>query len=94
MADKGISQLVESHHAELRRRQESLVKGWSKHISAINEHMKAKHGREMTELETCNVAQCLENALENAGRGKHTKLFEATTEDSIEFLGMRELCAA
>lgn len=94
MADNGIAKLVESHHAELQRRQEALVRGWGKHIATINEHMKSKQGREMTDLEKCNVAQCLENALENSSRGKHTRLFEATTEDSIEFLGILELCAA
>ena len=88
MAGKGVQSLVESHLQERQRRKEMLIRGWSRHLNANNEHMKSKHGREMNEIETYNVAQCLENAVDYSARGD-SRLFEATTEDSIKFLGIQ-----
>ena len=87
--DKGMKQLVESRMNEMKQAQVRLVEGWGRHIKAINSHMKSKYGREMSDLEAMNVAQCLENALQNSGLRSSAKLFEVTTEDSIEFLGIQ-----
>lgn len=84
-----IQALVEARMNEMKQQKLRLVEGWSKHIKAINEHMRSKQGREMTEIETMNVAQCLENALQNSGLRSSARLFEATTEDSTQFLGIQ-----
>lgn len=89
MSKNGVQGLVESHIQERQRRQEALVRGWSKHINAIDEHLKSKQGRTMTDIEKMNVAQCLENALDYSARGSQSSLFEATTEDSVKFLGIQ-----
>ncbi len=43
----------------------------------------------MSVHEKRNVAQCLENALIESGLKSRSKLFEATTEDNISFLGIQ-----
>jgi hypothetical protein len=87
--DTGIKQLVESHMAEMQRRQDMLVEGWKTHLTSIDKYMNEKYGRSMNDIERRNVAQCLENALENSGLRSAARMFEATTEDAVKFLGIQ-----
>jgi hypothetical protein len=87
--ETSMNKLVEAKAQEMLRQRQSLVKGWNKYISAIEEHVKSKSGRSLTDIEKVNIAQCLENATMNAVYGQKGRLFEATTEDSIAFLGIQ-----
>jgi len=92
MKNKDISQLVENRFQQLQAQQETLIRVWDPYIKAIEEHIQEKAGRNMAANEKRAVAQCLQNALDESGVG--SVLNEATTEDSIKFLGIRQLCAA
>lgn len=84
-----MNQLIEARMQENARRQEVLVEGWKSNIESVNKYMNARFGRTMTDHETRNLATVLENCLIEAGAAKNSRLFEATTEDSIKFLGVQ-----
>jgi hypothetical protein len=58
-------------------------------IEIVAEGVKAEQGRDMSLYEKMCVAQCMQNAREDALARRNSKLFEATTEDSISFLGIQ-----
>lgn len=58
-------------------------------IEMVAEGVKAEQGRDMTLYEKMCIAQCMQNAREDALARRSSKLFEATTEDSISFLGIQ-----
>lgn len=58
-------------------------------IRAVAKHVQETQGRDITLYEKRNVAQCLYNAMIETGIKQGGKLFEATTEDSISFLGVQ-----
>ncbi len=84
-----INELVESRMQAIAVQQEQLVEAWSPYVSAVDEFLQQTQDREITEYEARNVAQCLENALAEAGIRSRARLFEATTEDNIAFLGIQ-----
>lgn len=86
---KNLNQLVETRLKEIQANQDRLVNSWAPYVKAINEHLQKTQDREMGMQEARNVAQCLENALTEAICKKQNKLFEATTEDAIDFLGVQ-----
>jgi hypothetical protein len=61
----------------------------SKYLKAVNEYVQKVQGRELNEHEKRNIAQCLDNARTETVLGSRSRLFEATTEDSISFLGIQ-----
>jgi predicted TIM-barrel enzyme len=89
-------ELVKSELKSLQESQEALMRRprIKKYLDIVNEHVKENQGRNMTVYEKRNVAQCLYNAVIDTGLKAGTKLFEATTEDNIAFLGVRCMCAA
>lgn len=58
-------------------------------LAAVSRHMEEEHGRPITMHERRNVAQCLYNAILDAGVKQNAKMFEATTMDDISFLGVQ-----
>jgi hypothetical protein len=86
---KNITQLVETRLREMQSQQDRLAESWQPYIIAINEHLKSTQDREMSLSESRNVAQCLENAFVEAMCKKQSRLFETTTEDAIQFLGIQ-----
>lgn len=58
-------------------------------LAAVTRHMEEEHGRPITMHEKRNVAQCLYNAILDAGVKQNAKMFEATTMDDISFLGVQ-----
>lgn len=84
-------ELVQSQLDVLQRRQEELMRipRIKKYMGIVNEHVNKQHNRDMTIYEKRNVAQCLYNAIIDTGLKAGTKLFEATTEDNIAFLGIQ-----
>jgi len=58
-------------------------------IEMVVEGVKAEQGRDMSLYEKMAIAQCMQNAREDAMARRNSKLFEATTEDSISFLGIQ-----
>ena len=58
-------------------------------LDMVVEGVKAEQGRDMSLYEKMCVAQCMQNAREDALARRNSKLFEATTEDSISFLGIQ-----
>jgi len=84
-------ELVRSQLKALQERQESLTRipRIKKYLSIVEKHVHDNQGRSLTIYEKRNVAQCLYNAVIDTGLKAGTKLFEATTEDNIAFLGVR-----
>lgn len=58
-------------------------------IELAAQGVKQEQGRDMSLWERLCMAQCLQNAREDALARSHSKLFEATTEDAISFLGIQ-----
>lgn len=89
-------ELVQSQLKALQERQQSLMRipRIKKYLGVVEKHVKENQNREMSIYEKQNVAQCLYNAIIDTGLKAGTKLFEATTEDNIAFLGVRCMCAA
>ena len=89
-------ELVKSQLQSLQERQEQLMRipRVKKYLGIVERHVKESQGRDISLFEKRNVAQCLYNAIIDTGLKAGTKLFEATTEDNIAFLGVRCMCAA
>jgi len=58
-------------------------------VRSVSKWVEKTQGRPITMYEKRNVAQCLYNAILEAGCKQNSHLFEATTEDSISFLGIQ-----
>lgn len=84
-------ELVQSQLNSLQERQEGLMRipRIKKYLGVVNEHVRSNQNRDMTIYEKRNVAQCLYNAVIDTGLKAGTRLFEATTEDNIAFLGVQ-----
>lgn len=84
-------EIVKAELEALQTRQEQMMTNprIAKYLKAVNEWTKEHSDREMSLNERRNVAQCLYNAILDTGMKAGAKLFEATTEDSIQFLGIQ-----
>ncbi len=96
--DSKLRSIVESRFKAEVARQDALVEAWKDYIEAAAE-FSLSEGREMTEQDKRNLAQCLENASEYCASslyGGKTGMFinEATQAQNIEFLGVEMLRAA
>jgi len=86
-----IKKMVESRRSELVNEQNAIVKRWSEWLTPVNEYLKKHQGRELGIHEARATAQCLDNAIMHTGVSPKAlgRLFEATTEDNISFLGVQ-----
>lgn len=84
-----IDQLVEQRMRQMTEEQDRLIEAWNPFINAVDEYLEETESRKMSCYERRNVAQCLENALCESGLKSRNRLFEATTEDNISFLGIQ-----
>ena len=66
-----------------------LVEKWGKLIKPVGSFIKERKDYELTEFDRHNMAICLENAVYEAAARQSAKLFEATTESDITFLGIQ-----
>lgn len=84
-------ELVQSELQALKESQEALMRKprIAKYLKTVNEWVQKTQNRDMSVYEQRNTAQVLYNAIIDTGLKAGTKLFEATTEDSIEFLGIQ-----
>lgn len=58
-------------------------------LAAVGRHMEEEYGRPITIYEKRNIAQCLYNAILDAGVKQNAKMFEATTMDDISFVNIQ-----
>jgi hypothetical protein len=84
-----IDQLVEQRMRQMTEEQDRLIEAWNPFINAVDEYLEETESRHMSVYERRNVAQCLENALCESGLKSRNRLFEATTEDNVSFLGIQ-----
>lgn len=89
MDTKMINELVDQRIRRITEDQNRLVEAWNPFINAVDEYLMETEDRKMSVYEQRNVAQCLENALCESGLKSRSRLFEATTEDNISFLGIQ-----
>ncbi len=84
-------ELVQGQLKSLQQHQEELMRipRIKKYLGIVERHVKESQGRDISVFEKRNVAQCLYNAIIDTGLKAGTKLFEATTEDNIAFLGVQ-----
>jgi len=83
--------LVKAEIQSLQAQQDRLMKNprISRYLKAVSEWSQKNQDRELTIHEKRNIAQVLHNAIIDTGLKGGTKLFEATTEDAISFLGIQ-----
>lgn len=81
--------IIERRMNDIFTAQDALTKCWAPYLDEVNEHVKEEYGRELNQFERRNIAQCLENAIIESGLKSRSRLFEATTEDNISFLGVQ-----
>lgn len=88
-------ELVQSQLRALNEKHEALTRNprIKKYLQVIGEHVKSEQGRDLTIREKKNIAQCLRNAVEDTALKANKRLFEATTEDNISFLGVQRCVA-
>jgi len=84
-------ELVKAELEALQARQEAMLRNprVAKIVETVEGYTKNMRGSELSIHEKRNIAQCLHNAILDTGMKSGTKLFEATTEDSISFLGIQ-----
>jgi len=84
-------ELVQSQLKTLHDQQEALMRvpRIKKYMDIVGKHVNETQGRDMSIYEKRNLAQCLHNAIIDTALKAGTRLFEATTEDSIAFLGIQ-----
>jgi len=84
-------ELVKAELGALQARQENLMKNprISRILESVDKYTEKTRGHKMSTNEKRNVAQCLYNAILDTGLKSGGRLFEATTEDSIQFLGIQ-----
>jgi len=58
-------------------------------VRSVGKWVQETQGREISLYEQRNIAQCLYNAIVECGVRQNSKIFEATTEDSVSFLGVQ-----
>ena len=80
--------LIEKRMAQINGRQATLAESWSPYINAVDKYMQSTRNRSLTIYERQVIGQCLENALDQHGLRKG-KMFEATDEGDISFLGVQ-----
>ena len=93
MKKNGLTSLAEGRMQQILGQQDQLVAGWKPFLTEVDSYMQETRGRTLNVYEQRNVAQVLQNALDESGLRK-SKLFEATQEQDINFLGISRLCAA
>jgi len=84
----GLSALAEKRMISILNQQSQLVEAWEPFLTEVDSYMQDTRGRSLNIHEQRNVAQVLQNALDESGCRK-SKLFEATQEDDINFLGIQ-----
>jgi hypothetical protein len=84
-----LDSLVEGKLAEFQARQGQLVESWKPYVESATKWSKEKLGRDLTEHDKRNIAQCLENTLLDGGLKTRSSIFETTTGDAISFLGVQ-----
>lgn len=82
-------EILEARVKTVFEQQDKLVAAWKPFIGAVDKYLQKTADREMNVHEKRNVAQCLENAVLDSGLRSRARLFEATTEDNIAFLGVQ-----
>ena len=84
-------ELVKGELTAIQERQNHMLSNprIARYLKAVDEWTEKNYDRKMSLYEKRNVAQCLHNAIVDTGLKGGTKLFEATTEDSISFLGIQ-----
>jgi hypothetical protein len=86
---EALRQLGEARWNQLQEQQDQLVRTWAPYINAANKYTKKHFGRELEIHEARAIAQCCNNALDEAYAPSNPMMLrEATTEDNIAFLGV------
>jgi hypothetical protein len=86
-----MNEMVAQHYKKMEAQKEELMKNplIAKYVAVCNESYKGKRGRELTLHEQRNLAMCMNNAITESAVHHRSRLFEATTEDDISFLGIQ-----
>jgi len=89
MKKSTIQNLAEARYQQILQQQEQLIEGWKPILNACNKWNEEHRGEPLDKHQMRNIAQCLENAYIEGSFRQHSKMFEATTEDNISFLGVQ-----
>jgi len=84
-----MQKIVESRVKAFQQRRAGLIKNWAPYLDAVGQYMKESQDKKLSAMDQFNIAQCLDNALDQASVNKNSRLIEATYSDNIEFLGIQ-----
>jgi hypothetical protein len=84
-----LQALVESKSKELIEARRGLVSRWDKYIGAVDSLVQERDKTSLTEAQKSVIAQCLENALQDASSKSGHRLLETTYQNDINFLGIQ-----
>ena len=86
---QALRALGEDRWHQIHEQQDRLIKTWAPYINAANKYTKMHFGRELEIHEARAIAQCCNNALDEAMAPSNPMMLnEGTTEDNISFLGV------
>ena len=89
-----LRESLQGRLSAIQTQRQRLVQQWAPYINAVGRYVKENQGRDLSVYDKHNMAVCLENATMQAALMGKSKLFEATTETDVAFLGISRLCAA
>lgn len=78
-----LLQLVESQMTRVAESRNLLRRRWSPYLNAVKAHMKEHRNRDLTDYESQQIAQCLENAVFESAATSRSRVFETTYSDNI-----------
>jgi hypothetical protein len=89
LSKKALKGILEKRRRATISRNPLLVERWKDIVNEVASYMKEKRSEELSMYDKHNMAICLENAAYEATARSHAKLFEATEEEDITFLGVQ-----
>ena len=84
-----LNESMQQRLSAIQDRRNALVKGWAPYIDKVGSYLAEKQGRDLTMYDKHNMAVCLENAVVQASLANKSKMFEATEEADVSFLGIQ-----
>ena len=84
-----LQESMKSRLSSIQNRRNALAQQWAPYINKVGTYLAEKQGRELTTYDKHNMAVCLENAVVQASLMGNSKLFEATEETDVSFLGIQ-----
>lgn len=84
-----MQSIIENRRNAQIARRNQLMERWTPYIAKVEQWMNDKQNKTMSVWDKQNIAQCLENSLDQSASMQNSRLMEATSSDNINFLGIQ-----